>query len=605
MSIAETVHDLPTIELFANLAPADRAALAGEIETLTLQRGDVLMRQGEPADALYIVVSGRFTVTVAGRRGALSEIGPGQPVGEIAFLAGGTRTATVTALRDGLVLRLGREDFDRLSARHPSMWRAISATLARRLAETTIARVPPPDPRPRTIAVVRAGNRPVQPDFAARLAAVFACHARTRVLDGGGAKALCNGHALASAEATRALNEIESENDYVLLVADADLTDWSEKAIRHADMVLAVGLHAGDMTPSPLERRAAELLAPDARRLVLLHPTRTKVNGTSRWLRGREVAMHHHVALDTDDDLERLFRFVSGTARGLVACGGGALCAAHVGVHQALAEAGVSFDIMGGTSGGSAMTAAFALGSSGEEIDRELHEMFVANRAMHRYTLPRYSILDHRHFDQQLARLFGGPDIEDLWIPYFAVSTNLSSYAVHLHRSGDLWTAVRASSSIPVLLPPVYTHDGQMLVDGCLLDNVPVRTMHELKSGPNYVVAFEIPELERFAVDYPALPSRGELIRAALNPLRRSALPSAPGLPTVLMRSLMANRQDFMRHLRPEDTLLVPPIPRDMGLLDWHRHTELKQLGYRWARERLAMATAGGDGLRPPPDGVV
>jgi NTE family protein len=594
MTTAETVQDLPAIEMFANLEASERAALASEFETLNLTRGDVLMRQGELADALYVVVSGRFAVTVEGRRGTLTEIGPGQPVGEIAFLSGGTRTATVTAMRDGIVLRLGRDDFDRLSERHPAIWRAMTVTLARRLATTTAARVPPPDPRPRTIAVIRAGGRPVPGAFVELLAKVFTRHARTLVMGAAGASALCNGHAISSAEATRALNAIESAHDYILFIADPDLTDWSEKVIRHADLVLAVGLHASDMTPSPLERRAAELLPADMRRLVLLHPTRTKVLGTSRWLSAREVAMHHHVALDTEDDVERLYRFISGTALGFVACGGGALCAAHIGVHQALVECGIVVDVMGGTSGGSAMTAAFAQGYEPSQIDQALHDMFVANRAMHRYTLPRYSLLDHRHFDQQLARHFGGPDIEDLWIPYFAVSTNLSSYALHRHHRGDLWTAVRASSSIPVLLPPVYTRDGQMLVDGCLLDNVPVRIMHELKSGPNIVVSFDIPELERFDVDYPALPSRAELIKAALNPLRRSVLPPAPGLSTVLMRSLMANRQDFMRHMRPDDMLLVPPIPQDMGLLDWHRHSELKELAYRWTREEIARRRAGG-----------
>ena len=101
-----------------------------------------------------------------------------------------------------------------------------------------------------------------------------------------------------------------------------------------------------------------------------------------------------------------------------------------------------------------------------------------------------------------------------MWIPYFAVSTNLSSYDLHRHRQGDLWAAVRASGSIPVLLPPYYTEDGHMLVDGAILDNVPIRVMHELKSGPNVVISFEVPKLQRFEVDYRSLPGRGALLKA-------------------------------------------------------------------------------------------
>jgi NTE family protein len=111
--------------------------------------------------------------------------------------------------------------------------------------------------------------------------------------------------------------------------------------------------------------------------------------------------------------------------------------------------------------------------------------------------------------------------------------------------------------------------------------------MHQLKSGPNIVVSFHIPELQRFEVDYSTLPSRAELIRMTINPLARGKLPDAPGLTTVLMRSLMANRNDFQRQLKPDDVLFVPPIPDDMGILDWHRHEELVRNAYWWGLEEV------------------
>ena len=454
---------------------------------------------------------------------------------------------------------------------------------------TTAAEHVAADPRPRTIAVIRAGSEPVPREFLAAMTAVFSAAARTLVLNSERiGEMLPKGAALDSAAATQAFNELESTYDYVIFIADEELTPWSQKAIRHADLVLGVGVHAANATPNRLEQAAAAFVNAEARRLVLLHPTRADITGTTRWLRWRGIAMHHHVALDRREDVERLFRFINGSALGLVACGGGALCAAHVGLYKALIEAGLEFDIMGGTSAGAAMVGAFAMGEHPDDVDRGTHDIFVTNRAMQRYTWPRYSLLDHSHYDRHLSRYFGGTNIEDLWIPYFAVSTNLSSYELHRHDRGDLFAAIRASGSIPVLLPPVYTRDGEMLVDGCLLDNVPVRTMHELKSGPNVVVSFHIPELQRFDVDYETLPSRAELIAMSLNPFARGRLPEAPGLTTVLMRSLMANRDDFNRQLKPDDMLLVPPIPANMGILDWHRHTELFERAYRWGVDELA-----------------
>src|SRR5207244_13001009 len=98
--------------------------------------------------------------------------------------------------------------------------------------------------------------------------------------------------------------------------------------------------------------------------------------------------------------------------------------AAHIGLYKALTQAGLAFDIMGGTSGGGAMTAAFAMGSHPDDVDRATHEIFVANKAMRRYTWPRYSLLDHSHYDRQLAKYYSGIDIDDMRLPHRTVTTD-------------------------------------------------------------------------------------------------------------------------------------------------------------------------------------
>ena len=595
MKPADGLFDgIAEVDLLSGLSEPERMAFAERCVLRTLRRGDLLMRQGDTADALYVVISGRFVVTLDGRREPVTEIGPGQPVGEIAFLTGNPRTANVTAMRDSLVLALSRAEFDELVAVHPGIWATLTATLANRLAATTShsASLRQAAPWPRTISIIPAGDARSDWRFLNMLAEALGRNARCAVIDGEAARALLGaGSALEEPDATARLNALEAAHDHLLLVTDDDITPWSEKAIRHADIVLAVAPHDADPAVNALERLAARFVTPDATRLVLLHLTRKKLTGTARWLAERPVAMHHHVALDGTVDVERLARFIEGRAIGLVAAGGGALAAAHTGVYKALREAGVAFDIMGGTSAGAALAAAFMLDATPDEIDTKMGEMFVANRALRRYTLPRYALLDHTVFDAELQRLFGNIDIEDLWLPFFAVSTNLSRYGPVVHRTGSVWRAIRASASIPVLLPPVYTGDGDMLVDGCLLDNVPIKVMHDLKAGPNVVVSFKPPELDRFDVDYETLPSRGALLKLVLNPLRRASLPDAPGLITVLMRALMANRRDFLRELHADDISLVPPIAAGTGFLDWHRHGELFQTAYRWTQDELSSRT--------------
>ena len=157
--------------------------------------------------------------------------------------------------------------------------------------------------------------------------------------------------------------------------------------------------------------------------------------------------------------------------------------------------------------------------------------MFIDGRALGRYTLPRYGLLDHTHFDAHLEKEYGNIRIEDLWKPYFAVSADLSDYEIEVHRSGHLWRAIRASAAIPGLLPPLYTEDGRMLVDGSVIANVPIETMHSLKRGPNIVVSFQTAKT-------PALRRR---LRGAAEP-RRADLAE---------RSIRSRGAICRRHRRP------------------------------------------------------
>ena len=124
-----------------------------------------------------------------------------------------------------------------------------------------------------------------------------------------------------------------------------------------------------------------------------------------------------------------------------------------------------------------------------------------------------------------------------------------------------------------------------MLVDGCLIDNVPLAPMHQLKSGPNLVVHFGEPAVEMFDVDYAALPGRLELVAAMLMPFRKKLLPAAPSAVNVLWRSLVAHqRYDTL----PADRSIrsCARRPARSRVTDFDRHTEIFEASYLWARKR-------------------
>jgi NTE family protein len=583
------------VEAFRDLSQKEMAELEATLKLLSVPRGTVLVRQGDDTSELYIVVSGRFQVYVDKRAVPISEIGPGQPVGDIAFFCGGARTASAHATRDSLVLELTRRDFDRLAAQSPGIWRSITATMARRLADTTAGGLLRKFNPPRTIAVCQAGLAPIPQEFLSNFRKAFEARSSCTFLNSSTFPLAC-GHdiSLDSSFATNWFNELEGRYEHVFYIADNTLTPWSEKAIRQADLVVSVGLHETGASGScrdqhEVERFAYALHRPENLRLLLLHDNRNPIKGTRQWLDARPlISLHHHLVVRHLPDYERVARFIRGNALGLVACGGGAFSAAHVGLYQALREAGFEFDAMGGTSGGGAMTAAFALGANTDEIDRRIDDVFVKQRALGHWTWPRYGLLDHAVLDRALMEHYAGIDIEDLWIPYFAISTNLSRNDVYYHRRGRLWEAVRATSALPALLPPFYTNEGEMLVDGSLLDNVPVSAMRSIKTGPNVVISFELRGVDRFDLKYRDIPSRTQLIRRMLNPFSKRSLPIAPGPLAVLMRSLMIGRHDFRAEMEEGDLLLVPPIPSTLNALDWKQHTTVKESAYQFAVSELS-----------------
>jgi NTE family protein len=598
---SDRLISLASVATFRGLPAADLARLEAALQPRMIARGDALVAEGDAADALYVVVSGRFAVEIAGQADPVTEISKGGTIGEIAFFAGGARTATVRAIRDSVVVGLSRADFDDISQRAPQIWQAITATLAERLAAETRRsnRFDPSKPtparaaaRPRTIAIVAAGGGEVASAFLTEFSQEAAKRSGVLFLSSRDAGHHLNGRRIGALDATEALNDLESRHETLVFIADADLSPWSEKAIRQADEILIVadntrGPIGSAVRLSEIEAFAASLPRPPRRRLAILHARTHVVQGTRHWLAYRTPAPHHHLAVGDARDVARLWRFITGEALGFVACGGGAYCATHIGIYKAFRERGVTFDMLCGASGGAAMAAAFAENAPPDEIDARVHRMFIEGKALARYTLPRYGLLDHTHFDQHLRAAYGAGHIEDLWKPYFAVAADLANSTLAVLDSGPVWKAIRASSAIPGLLPPFYTDDGRMLVDGSVIANVPLAAMHQAKRGPNVVVSFHQPGAARTAVDYDALPNRGDLMRRTLNPFASTPLPEAPSAATVLVRSLMANRSHFEEELGPGDWLMLPPTPADMGALDWRRHSALVEAGYRYALAEL------------------
>lgn len=203
-----------------------------------------------------------------------------------------------------------------------------------------------------------------------------------------------------------------------------------------------------------------------------------------RQLRRRSFAhMDTHYTPSSNDDFGRLARRLLGRSLGLVLGGGGARGIAHAGIIRAFQEAGLEFDLVGGTSIGAFVGALMSREQAG--IARALPVISGFSSAMSSkwrqaldLTYPATSWFSGHAFNRALWKYFGFAGIEDYPVPFFAVTTDLTRSSLQIHRSGPAWQYIRASMSLSGFLPPVCdARDGTLLVDGGYLANVPIEQM--------------------------------------------------------------------------------------------------------------------------------
>ena len=368
---------------------------------------------------------------------------------------------------------------------------------------------------------------------------------------------------------------------------DTDDTAWSRLCLSQSDVVLLVASATDDPSIGAVEARA---LATNSLRceLALLHPAHP--SAAARWLKHRPVADHYHLRADRPGDVARLARMITGTGCGLVLGGGGARGLAHLGVIRALEEAGVPIDVVGGTSIGAIMAALCARGLDDSERVRRVMAIARTGRRLVTPTLPLVAFSAGRRVDRILTEHLTSVPIEDLPLRFFCVSASLTRAEAVIHERGPLWTAVRASLALPGIYPPVYA-DGDLLIDGAAVDNLPVDVMRH-RVGAGRIVAVDVgSEVEPLAVaPYGPGLSGWRVLGRRLNPF---APPHpVPGIAEILNRSTGLSQ---VRHRRAAldddrvDLLLSPPVAR-LRSLDFKGGIALNESAYRYAADALAKS---------------
>lgn len=582
--------------IFGNLSKEALHELQAKLEWQHLSTGEILFHQGDLSHALYIVVNGRLRIAAAASENnqrIIDEVSRGGTVGELEVLTGEPRSATAYAIRDTNVVRLPKSSFEHLLERYPQAMM--------RIARHVIARLQPkidsPAPTTRSIATFAvipiSDNVPLR-DFAGRLVDALGAlgstlHLNSVRLDSAvgreGIAQLPADHP-ASVTLVSWLSEQETKYQYIVYEAETSWSEWTSRCLRQADHILLVGSADADPEPGAIEMEMRRRRMQARHELVLLQPpARERPAGTERWLKHRPVEEHYHVRLHRNVDISRLARRLTGHALGLVLGGGAARGYAHIGVIQALEEAGIHPDLVGGTSMGAGMAAFYALGTDPHAI-MEYSRKFGGPRELFDYTLPLVSFLASKKLTNLLMALFEDIRIEDLWIPFFCVSSNLSQAKPVVHREGLLWEAVRASISIPGVFTPVRVND-DLLVDGGLMNNMPIDIMRAIMKGGRVIGSSVTPERDMLKSHMLGSSLSGwQVLWSRLNPFAQPL--QVPSILETLSRSRELNDAYQVQLKRSmTDLFITSPVAQFPGM-DFSQGKQIAEVGYQAAREAIA-----------------
>lgn len=550
------------------LARIFETSAASEASWFLLPGGGRLFSAGDEAETLYLLRAGRLGVfrREEGRESQfLGVVTPGEPVGEMAMIAGTTHTSTVVALRDSEILALPRESFFTAARKHPEVMTELARLMIRR------ARAPAGGGQlsePAVFGFIGLSERATRPFVDLIEAEVAALGFSVKVIDSS---------ALRSAASW--FSTVEQSHDFVIYTAEAEEVNWARLCSRQVDRLFLVGRLEGD--PPPAQWWDADAL--EEHRLIDLilirKPSQEKPAGTARWLDAIDPARWFHVKGGHRPDAARIARIITGTSVGLVLSGGGARAFAHIGAVQALKDAKAPFDFYGAASMGATIAAGLAIGWDQEEMDRRMHKAFVDTNPLDDIAFPILAMTQGKKVDARLEEHFGDVLIEDLPTPFFCVSSNLTTGSYHLHKRGSLRHALRASISLPGILPPVLM-DGGVLVDGAVMRSFPADIMRAWHNGT--VVGIDVTR------------ARGIDPRSLANPpsiwqlLFSGSWHRGPPIVSIMMRSATITHAGELAQGRAATDLLVIPQPHGVEIRDWKAYDLAVDAGYKAMTEALS-----------------
>ncbi|OWK50135.1 Neuropathy target esterase [Lonchura striata] len=454
------------------------------IDWMAVEAGRALYRQGDKSDCTYIVLNGRLRSVIqkgSGKKELVGEYGRGDLVGVVEALTRQPRATTVHAVRDTELAKLPEGTLNNIKRRYPQVVTRLIHLLSQKilgnlqqlrgpfagsgLGMASSSEPINPTSNLSTVAVLPVCDEVPMAAFTLELQHALNAIGPTLLLTSDIIRARLGSSALESLQEYRLSGWLAQQEDLhriVLYQTDCTLTPWTLRCIRQADCVLIVGL--GDQEPAlgELEQMLENAAVRALKQLVLLH--REDGAGPARtveWLNMRSWCSGHlHIRCP-----RRVF-----SRRGPAK-----LREMYEKVFEKSADRHSDFSRL-------------ARVLTGNTIALCMNSVFETVLDL---TYPITSMFSGSAFNASINRVFQDKQIEDLWLPYFNVTTDITASAMRVHTDGSLWRYVRASASYTPYLPPLCDpKDSHWLVDGCYVNNVPADIARNM--GAKTVIAIDV-----------------------------------------------------------------------------------------------------------------
>ncbi|XP_015235409.1 PREDICTED: patatin-like phospholipase domain-containing protein 7 [Cyprinodon variegatus] len=606
------------------------------LDWVAVEAGRAVYRQGDKSDSTFIVLSGRLRSVIAkenGKKELAGEYGRGDLIGEVEALTHMNRATTVHAVRDSELAKLPEGALNSIKRRYPQVVTRLIHVLGQKilgnmqqvngpLSGRGLALHTPtskwdagnPASNLSTVAILPVSEEVPLTTFTLELQHALSGIGPALLLTSDIIKQRLGSAALDSVHEYRLSSWLGQQEDIhriVLYQSDPSLTPWTQRCIRQADCIIIVGLGEQEPTVGELERMLESSSVRAQKQLVLLHrEDGPPPSGTAEWLNMRSwISRHHHLSCprrvfskrslpklrelyqrvfekhpDRHSDFSRLARILTGNSIALVLGGGGARGCSQTGILRALNEAGIPVDMVGGTSIGSFMGALYAEEKSSSRMRVRAREWAMGMTSYFKkildLTYPVTSMFSGASFNYSISSVFKDKQIEDLWLPYFTITTDITASSMRVHTDGSLWRYVRASMSLSGYLPPLCDpKDGHLLMDGGYINNLPADVARSM--GAKVVIAIDVGSRnETSLTNYGDSLSGWWLLWKRLNPLAEKVkVLNMAEIQTRLayvccVRQLEVVRDsDYCEYIRP-------PIDR-YGTLDFGKFDEIAEVGYQ------------------------